>query len=211
MAVRRVVRGNIGGAGGDRDRRGKAHLLPSGRGLTREGRGRERGAVVRPQRAHMRAGVRHALVEAQPGHPAAGIRAEAHAELDSLGVAGIQRRGDGSRVKNRTWAPARGGEGPGYGRHHIAGRVGRPGYRHGVDVTGRQRRSRRECRCPARRVVGHRRRDDAVVLGVGQPHRDARRRDALAEDRLYRRGDRDAVRARARGRAGDRRRGHVRR
>ena len=78
----RVIRGDIGRVGGDRDGRGKAHGLPAARGGVRECRAGELGSGRGPQVEDVRAGVAGAAVEFERGDLAGNGGLELHADFE---------------------------------------------------------------------------------------------------------------------------------
>src|SRR5262249_30987848 len=136
VAVGGQVGGDVGGAGGDRDRGGEEHLLPAGGGFVGEGGLGEQGGGGAPPRADVGGRGGWPLVEADAGDIAVGVGGEGHAQVDGVGVAGVDHGWGGGAEDG---ARAVGGGGLGGGR--VGGRRGRAhpravGGGHGEGVGG---------------------------------------------------------------------------
>ena len=92
MAVGGVVGGDVGRAGGDRDRAAEVDLLPAARAFAGEGGACEQRAVAAPEAARCACPCWRALVEADTSHLAGDARRELDAELDRLCVEAVTAR-----------------------------------------------------------------------------------------------------------------------
>ena len=172
----RVVRGDIGGVGGDRDGRGQGHGLPAAGGGVRERHAGEIGSGRRPQVEDVRAGVAGAAIELERGDLAGNGGLELHADFERRAIIQIGLRW---RVGRGEEADRRGGCRHGDIEGLAGGEATEIGGRNldaeRADICSRRRAAERACRGVEGQPGGKRR---AVGGGrrVGEACRRHRRR-----------------------------------